>query len=109
MKTITDQRSALGNPAAGKVRVLWRYLDRLAGAWEYASDKDLVILEAMLDDLEPELDRVDENLPDGDTFMTAARRCVERAHTSRADLRMRHLESAGESVKALLTHFESRR
>lgn len=88
---------------AGKVHALWRFLERLADSWDYARETDLDLVDRMLGELGRGLNKTAADvLPSGtDDLLAAAQRAVERARTSHADARMRHLEAAGESLAAL--------
>jgi hypothetical protein len=86
-----------------QAKVLRRYLDRLVNGWEYARERDLDLLDSMLEDLDREIRLVgEEALPAGviDDAATA-RRALTRARATTEDARMRHLEIVAESVESL--------
>jgi hypothetical protein len=83
---------------------LYRFLHRLAEGWECARDSDVELALRLLDTLQEETRGATGTwLPEGTAdLLLSARQELELAAGSRSDRRMRHLESADETIRALI-------
>jgi len=106
MKTIVKPRPAAG-PVSSALHEFWSYLDRLAGAWDHPSDRDLDVLDVRRIALEHALDAVpaDQLPPDSEAHLASLRGALDRARGAAAEVRMLHLATAAEAAERLRRAF----
>jgi hypothetical protein len=102
MKTTVKPRPVAG-PVSAALHEFWSYLDRLAGAWDHPTDRDLDVLDVRRVVVEHALDAVPEDQlpPDTRAHLASLRGALDRARAAAAEVRMRHLATAGEAAERL--------